>query len=62
MFHIFAGPLFANLAGYVFLDLLIWGVSPLLFEACRVPLRRYVQPGWGVSLEQKSKHGSKQEW
>ena len=39
MFHIFSGPLFANLEGYVFLDLLIWGVSPLLFEVCRTPLR-----------------------
>lgn len=55
MFHIFAGPLFANLEGYVFLDLLVWGVSPLLFEACRVALRRHVQPGWGSSGEGKRK-------
>lgn len=44
MFHIFSGPLFANLEGYVFLDLLIWGVSPLLFELCRTPLRQHIQP------------------
>jgi hypothetical protein len=61
MFHIFAGPLFANLEGYVFLDLLVWGVSPLLFEAFRVPLRRYVQPQWGVSAEQKRKEEATQE-
>jgi hypothetical protein len=55
MFHIFAGPLFTNLEGYAFLDLLIWGVSPLIFEAFRVPLRRYVQPwGWAASPDQKS--------
>ena len=47
MFHIFAGPLFANLEGYAFLDLLIWGVSPVLFEALRVRLRRFVEPGRG---------------
>lgn len=42
MFHIFSGPLFANLEGYVFLDLLIWGVSPLLFQICRNPLRMHI--------------------
>jgi len=31
LFHIFSGPLFANLATYAFLDLIIWGVSPILF-------------------------------
>ena len=44
MFHIFSGPLFANLEGYAFLDLLIWGVSPILFELCRAPLRKQIKP------------------
>ena len=43
MFHIFAGPLFADLEGYVFLDLIIWGVSPLLFEIVREPLRNEIK-------------------
>lgn len=31
LFHIFSGPLFANVEGYVYLDLLVWGLSPLAF-------------------------------
>jgi hypothetical protein len=31
LFHIFSGPLFANVEGYVYLDLLVWGLSPLTF-------------------------------
>jgi hypothetical protein len=44
MFHIFSGPLFANLEGYAFLDLLIWGVSPIFFELVRIPLKRQIRP------------------
>jgi hypothetical protein len=44
MFHIFSGPLFANLEGYAFLDLLIWGVSPILFELVRAPLKKQIKP------------------
>jgi hypothetical protein len=44
MFHIFSGPLFANLESYAFLDLLIWGVSPILFELCRIPLKGQIKP------------------
>lgn len=31
LFHIFSGPLFANVEGYAYLDLLVWGLSPLSF-------------------------------
>ena len=35
------GPLFANVAGYVYLDLLIWAISPLIFLILRGPLIEY---------------------
>ena len=59
VFYIFSGPLFANLEGYVFLDLLVWGVSPLLFEMVRPSLSAHIAVGDGVS---RGKVGGMEVW
>jgi len=44
MFHIFSGPLFANVEGYVYLDLIIWGISPLIYLLFRSTLYKMMKP------------------
>lgn len=44
MFHIFSGPLFANVEGYVYLDLIIWGISPLIYLLFRPTLYKMIKP------------------
>lgn len=45
LFSIFSGPLFANVEGYVYLDLMIWGLSPLVFLTLKSKLTRYFKKG-----------------
>lgn len=44
MFHIFSGPLFANVEGYVYLDLIVWGISPMLFLIIREKIIKIIKP------------------
>jgi hypothetical protein len=53
MFHIFSGPLFANLEGYVFLDLLIWGISPIIFWVFRTHIIRLITPDGRIGYRRR---------
>lgn len=43
LFHIFSGPLFANVEGYEYLDLIIWGLSPMVFLSLRPQITTYIE-------------------
>ena len=43
MFFVFSGPLFSNVVTYKYFDLIIWGVSPILFLILRPYLNAVIQ-------------------